>query len=129
MFREHCPHLNQRSKEQELAGTNPAVRDCSHRRNPSLLACAGPTGAFGRRTAKFGANDPVDRPHTDGSRGDSAVSGSSRWISSSLLEAPNRFGPPAFYTLHVWAWKGNPCAFVNWHPYVNCSQFNSPEAK
>ena len=24
-----------------------------------------------------------------------------------LFEAPNRFGLPAFYTLHVWAWKDN----------------------
>ncbi len=32
-------------------------------------------------------------------------------------ESPNRFGLPAFYTLHVWAWKDNPNgAFVNWHP-------------
>jgi hypothetical protein len=46
------------------------------------------------------------------------------------FESPNRFGLPAFYTLHVWAWKDNPNgAFVNWHPNVNCSQFNSPEAR
>jgi hypothetical protein len=41
------------------------------------------------------------------------------------FEAPNRFGLPAFYTLHVWAWKDNPNgAFVNWHPNVSCKQFN-----
>jgi hypothetical protein len=41
-----------------------------------------------------------------------------------LFEAPNRFGLPAFYTLHVWAWKDNPNgAFVNWHPNVNCDSF------
>ena len=41
-----------------------------------------------------------------------------------LFEAPNRFGLPAFYTLHVWAWKENPKgAFVNWHPKVSCDQF------
>lgn len=46
------------------------------------------------------------------------------------FEAPNRFGLPAFYTLHVWAWKDNPNgAFVNWHPDVNCSQFNTPNAR
>ena len=40
------------------------------------------------------------------------------------FESPNRFGLPAFYTLHVWAWKDNPNgAFVNWHPNVNCQQF------
>lgn len=41
------------------------------------------------------------------------------------FEAPNRFGLPAFYTLHVWAWKDNPNgAFVNWHPDVSCAQYN-----
>jgi len=40
------------------------------------------------------------------------------------FESPNRFGLPAFYTLHVWAWKPNPNgAFVNWHPDVSCSTF------
>jgi hypothetical protein len=41
-----------------------------------------------------------------------------------LFTSPNRFGLPAFYTLHVWAWKDNPKgAFVNWHPHVSCSSF------
>ena len=41
-----------------------------------------------------------------------------------LFESPNRFGLPAFYTLHVWAWKDNPNgAFVNWHPNVKCDSF------
>jgi hypothetical protein len=41
-----------------------------------------------------------------------------------LFDAPNRFGLPAFYTLHVWAWKQNPKgAFVNWHPNVSCESF------
>ncbi len=41
-----------------------------------------------------------------------------------LFDAPNRFGLPAFYTLHVWAWKENPNgAFVNWHPNVSCQSF------
>ena len=41
-----------------------------------------------------------------------------------LFPAPNRFGLPAFYTLHVWAWKDNPNgAFVNWHPDVSCESF------
>jgi len=40
------------------------------------------------------------------------------------FEAPNRFGLPAFYTLHVWAWNDNPNgAFVNWHPNVACESF------
>jgi hypothetical protein len=41
------------------------------------------------------------------------------------FESPNRFGLPAFYTLHVWAWKENPNgAFVNWHPNVSCQHFS-----
>ena len=42
-----------------------------------------------------------------------------------LFEAPNRFGLPPFYTLHVWAWKENPTgAFVNWHANVSCEAFS-----
>jgi hypothetical protein len=42
-----------------------------------------------------------------------------------LFTSPNRFGLPAFYTLHVWAWKPNPKgAFVNWHPNVSCAKFS-----
>ena len=42
-----------------------------------------------------------------------------------LIESPNRYGLPAFYTLHVWAWKPNPTgAFVNWHSDVSCEQFD-----
>ena len=44
----------------------------------------------------------------------------------SFVPGPNRFGLPAFYTLHVWAWKENPKgAFVNWHPNVSCASFAS----
>ena len=43
-----------------------------------------------------------------------------------FFESPNRFGLPAFYTLHVWAWKDNPNgAFVNWHPNVSCASFST----
>jgi hypothetical protein len=42
-----------------------------------------------------------------------------------LFEAPNRFGLPAFYTLHVWAWKENTTGtFVNWHSNLSCDAFN-----
>ncbi len=41
-----------------------------------------------------------------------------------LFDAPNRFGLPPFYTLHVWAWKDNPNgSFVNWNPRVACDAF------
>ena len=45
-----------------------------------------------------------------------------------LFDAPNRFGLPAFYTLHVWAWKHNPNGtFVNWHPHVSCDAFGNTD--
>ncbi|HTD74197.1 MAG TPA: hypothetical protein VK652_11775 [Steroidobacteraceae bacterium] len=47
-----------------------------------------------------------------------------------LFDAPNRFGLPAFYTLHVWAWKDNPNgAFVNWHPNVSCESFTGTDPR
>ena len=45
-----------------------------------------------------------------------------------LFDAPNRFALPAFYSLHVWAWKDNPNgAFVNWHPNVSCEPFTGKD--
>jgi hypothetical protein len=41
-----------------------------------------------------------------------------------LNSAPNRFGIPAFYELHVWAWKNNPNGmFADWNPRVSCEDF------
>ena len=38
--------------------------------------------------------------------------------------SPNRYGLPAFYELHVWAWKDNPNGmFVDWNPTVSCEEF------
>lgn len=38
-----------------------------------------------------------------------------------LTSAPNRFGLPAFYSLHAWAWKHNPAGkFSMWNPHVVC---------
>jgi hypothetical protein len=37
---------------------------------------------------------------------------------------PNRYGPDAFYELHVWAWKDNPRGtFADWNPRVSCSEW------
>lgn len=36
-------------------------------------------------------------------------------------DSPNRFGLPAFYELHVWAWRDNPNgAFADWNTGVSC---------
>ena len=35
---------------------------------------------------------------------------------------PNRYGLPAFFELHVWAWKDNPQgSFVDWNDHVSCA--------
>jgi len=37
------------------------------------------------------------------------------------VSSPNRYGLPAFYELHVWAWRDNPNgAFVDWNTKVSC---------
>ncbi len=39
--------------------------------------------------------------------------------------SPNRYGMPAFYELHVWAWKHNPNGvFADWNPRVSCEGYN-----
>jgi hypothetical protein len=39
------------------------------------------------------------------------------------IEAPNRYGLPAFYELHVWAWEHNPVgSFADWNTQVTCTQ-------
>ena len=38
-----------------------------------------------------------------------------------LTASPNRFGLPAFYSLHAWVWKRNPAGtFAMWNPRVSC---------
>ena len=37
--------------------------------------------------------------------------------------SPNRYGIPAFYSLHVWAWRPNPDGvFADWNPRVSCAE-------
>ena len=37
--------------------------------------------------------------------------------------SPNRYGIPAFYALHVWAWRANPDGvFADWNPRVSCAE-------
>jgi len=38
--------------------------------------------------------------------------------------SPNRYGIPAFYELHVWAWQSNPNGmFADWNPRVSCEAY------
>jgi hypothetical protein len=39
--------------------------------------------------------------------------------------APNRYRIPAFYELHVWAWKFNSSGmFADWNPNVSCEKYS-----
>jgi hypothetical protein len=43
-----------------------------------------------------------------------------------LVTSPNRYGLPAHFELHVWAWRDNPNgAFVDWNNEVTC-EGNTP---
>lgn len=43
------------------------------------------------------------------------------------VSGPNRYGPDAFYELHVWAWKANSSgAFADWNPSVSCVPWEAP---
>jgi hypothetical protein len=38
------------------------------------------------------------------------------------IAAPNRFGLPAFYEIHVWAWESNPKgSYADWNTQVTCA--------
>jgi hypothetical protein len=37
------------------------------------------------------------------------------------IGAPNRYGLPAFYEIHVWAWENNPRgSYADWNTHVTC---------
>ena len=45
-----------------------------------------------------------------------------------LVEAPNRYGVPAFYQIHVWLWKSNPAGMFNdWNQRVSCHGMGDPQ--
>jgi hypothetical protein len=45
----------------------------------------------------------------------------------SFTDAPNRYGLPAFYELHVWAWRANPTGtFADMNPDVSCDAAEAP---
>jgi hypothetical protein len=42
-----------------------------------------------------------------------------------FVGTPNRYRLPAFYELHVWAWRDNPFGtFVDWNPTVSCDDYD-----
>ena len=46
-----------------------------------------------------------------------------------LTPAGNRYGLPAFYSLHAWIWKDNPSGmFAMWNPSVSCNAGHDQEA-
>ncbi len=61
--------------------------------------------------------DDWAKKHPDGSTPD--VDGNL----TNLVPAPNRYGLPAFYELHVWAWENNPTGtFADWNTKVSCDK-------
>jgi len=47
----------------------------------------------------------------------------------SFTNAPNRYGLPAFYELHVWAWRHNPTgAFADMNPNASCDAVAAAKA-
>lgn len=45
-----------------------------------------------------------------------------------LVSEPNRYELPAFYELHIWAWKDDPSGtFYDWNPTIDCSPPEMPD--
>jgi hypothetical protein len=77
-----------------------------------------PGGAFRLVGVEFIVRaDDWARLHPDGST--PAVDGHL----TNYVGAPNRYGLPAFYELHVWAWEHNPQgSFADWNTQVTCER-------
>jgi hypothetical protein len=44
-------------------------------------------------------------------------------VLTNLVTDPNRYGLPAFYELHVWAWEKNPDGnYADWNTLVSCER-------
>jgi hypothetical protein len=44
------------------------------------------------------------------------------------VPAPNRYGVPSFYQIHVWLWKSNPAGiFSDWNERVSCLGMGDPQ--
>jgi hypothetical protein len=63
----------------------------------------------------------VDAEQWDGANAGPPVLGGQHF---NYVGAPNRLRNPAYYELHVWAWKRNSNGiFSDWNPAVSCAQY------
>ena len=47
---------------------------------------------------------------------------------ANFVSEPNRYGLPAFYEMHVWAWENNPNGtFADWNSRVSCDRQRAPQ--
>jgi len=56
-------------------------------------------------------HDPFDKPTL-------------MWHLLHFAPGPNRYGPTAFYELHVWAWKLPHGTCADWSPHVSCTTWS-----
>jgi hypothetical protein len=78
-----------------------------------------PNGAFRLVGVEFIILASVWQAQNQGSTATPALEGHLM----NLVDAPNRYGLPAFYELHVWAWEHNPVgSFADWNTQVSCDQ-------
>ncbi len=78
-----------------------------------------PSGAFRLVGVEFIILASVWQTQNPGSTATPALEGHLM----NFVDAPNRYGLPAFYELHVWAWELNPVgSFADWNTQVSCDQ-------
>jgi len=78
-----------------------------------------PSGAFRLVGVEFIILASVWQTQNPGSTATPALEGHLM----NFVDAPNRYGLPAFYELHVWAWEHNPVgSFADWNTQVSCDQ-------
>ena len=78
-----------------------------------------PSGAFRLVGVEFIILASVWQTQNPGSTATPALEGHLM----NFVDAPNRYGLPAFYELHVWAWEQNPVgSFADWNTQVSCDQ-------
>lgn len=78
-----------------------------------------PNGAFRLVGVEFIILSSVWQAQNPGSTATPALEGHLM----NFVDAPNRYGLPAFYELHVWAWEQNPVgSFADWNTQVSCDQ-------